>query len=271
MGTCQRHPHTAISDDQRADRDIGETAKGGRLAERVILDDDGMPLRREPVLSDEKWAEVARLIDASARPWNKRHDAAALLNVAFCGKCHKGLYGSHQTTKGRQYDYYDCSAHCGARRIPMVKLEAALDEYIIGQHGETERTVKHVKRGDDHSRKVAAVGKQIASLTTERFVRGVTRGDYDELMAQLQAEHARLSALPSEPDSVDVERTGVLIRDWWPALDSQEKRRFLLEHGFKVYATRQPDGDVGLGKRAANCLRRSHGSAVRTQSRRLTD
>jgi chorismate synthase len=43
---------------------------------------------------------------------------------------------------------------------------------------------------------------------SERFVPGVERSDYDALLQRLQAEQQRLSALPSEPDTVEIMKTG---------------------------------------------------------------
>jgi hypothetical protein len=221
-----------------------KTAAKGRLRERVILGDDGMPLRREAVLDDDKWHKVIQALDAASRQWVNRHDAAPLLGVAFCGNCHKPLYGAHMTNKGRPYHYYRCAASCGARQIPMAYLGEAVDEDIVEGYGWVPRTERIVHPGDDHSREVAAVGQQIADLTAERFVRGVMRPDYDALMTQLQSEHTRLAALPAVPGQVEIRPTGMLVSDWWPTLDAEAKRRWLLDRGVKVLATRRPDGFV---------------------------
>jgi hypothetical protein len=204
-----------------------------------------MPVKREAViLDDETWAKVVRALDSNSKAWTKRYDAAPLLNVGYCGRCQSPLYGSHMTSKGKQYDYYDCSGHCGARRIPMDMLHAAVDDDFTSAFGWVERTERKVAPGKDHRKQLAAAGQQIASLTAERYVKGIIRDDYETLLALLQAEHARLASLPSEPDRIEITPLDVLIEEWWPSLDAQGKRQYVLEHGIKFYATRQRDGFV---------------------------
>jgi hypothetical protein len=103
--------------------------------------------------------------------------------------------------------------------------------------------------GDDHSHAKAEVGQAIHDLVDERYVRGIVRDDYDELLATLQAEHARLSALPPEPDEVKALPTGIAVAARWATLDQEGKRSWLRKWEVQLDA-RHTDDDTPPWPRA---------------------
>jgi hypothetical protein len=67
------------------------------------------------------------------------------------------------------------------------------------------------------------------------------RDDYDALIARLQAEHARLTALPAEPDQVVQRSTGRTFAQHWAA---SGRRQLMLDAGFLLGFARTRSGEV---------------------------
>jgi len=57
------------------------------------------------------------------------------------------------------------------------------------------------------------------------------------MLASLQAEHSRLSALPDEPPTVTYEPTGETYRQHWARLTEQGRHTFLVRAGIRVDAS----------------------------------
>ena len=246
----------------RSPRLRGYVTEGPRESRRLVLGDDGMPVRRTPLLEDDTWNKLQAKLDRNADRNPAVHTrASALLGVAFCNYCESPLHADVRSARA-SHAYYKCQHRrdhgCPARQIPMGELEAAVETWVFGAYGHKPDMEKIVTAGSDHSRQLAEVGQAIAELTQERFIRGIVRGDYDDMTAQLVAEHARLKALPPEPDQIDWRPTGKNVAQVYLDLTDREARRaFLLEREIKVYAWREESenrlqGDVmiraqGLG------------------------
>lgn len=222
---------------------------------RVIHDDrplrgkDGMPVERaKPLISPEDWHRLQEVLDRAATVKRRTQTPSALLGVAFCG-CGAPLYRSEKkNNQGRVYAYYRCrenyrhpnddAAFCDAPSIPCSTLDEITHDALLHEIGWHEVMRLEVTPGDGHETELAAVGRQIADLTTERFVKGVVRGDFDSMMASLQAEHARLSALPPSPDVPRYVPTGQTFRQKWEQMNTTERRIWLRDAGVRVAASR---------------------------------
>ena len=88
-------------------------------------------------LDSDLLARVIEKLDKNKTPWTKRADATDLLNVAYC-RCGATLHAKRYMSKGRLYEYYNCSAQCGTRRIPMAEAEQRITEILT----DVEQTAK---------------------------------------------------------------------------------------------------------------------------------
>lgn len=186
-------------------------------------------------------------LDAVGKPLRgERRNASYLLRVAFC-ICGEPLY---QTTAGNGRRYYRCRSKmtgkpCGNRVIPASYLEAEVDNWITN-NPTFEITETRIIHGNDYGKQLAEVGRQIAALTEERFVRGVIRDDYHEVMAQLESEHARLFSMKPKADRTELVGTGRFLSEEWPHWDEATKRRYLADHKFRFEAQRNQAGEIRL-------------------------
>jgi hypothetical protein len=125
----------------------------------------------------------------------------------------------------------------------MVKLEAAVDDWIVS-HPTYEIRETRIIHGNGNAKQLANIGQQIADLTAERYVRGVVRDDFHEIMARLQTEYDRLSKTERKTDRIEEIGTGRFLSEEWPQWDEQTRRRYLIDHAFRFYARRDAQGNV---------------------------
>ncbi len=210
----------------------------------IVRNADGKPVKRaEPIIDA---ATHARVKEVLARPGGRHggdRPSRMLLHIAYCALCEGLLYGKRNARNA----YYQCvnttparGSHerCTVRMMRVDELESAVDDAVMESLGwvpEMEPTSNNPAGGRDE--KLAEIGQAIADLTTERYVQGVVRKNYDSVMAGLQAEHDRLSALPADqrPDRVP---TGKTIEQVWPGWDASRKRGYFLDRGWKAYAVK---------------------------------
>jgi DNA invertase Pin-like site-specific DNA recombinase len=213
----------------------------------VVRGPDGMPLRFDPIIDDDKWTLLQAMLDMTRRPLRgERSNGSYLLRIAYC-TCGDPLFQTYGSSGKR---YYRCRSGlagkpCGERLIPMADLAAKVDEWIMSRPG-FELTEKRVIHGNGNAKQLADVGRQIAELTAERYVRSVVREDYHEVMTRLQTEYDRLSALETQSDRIEVIGTGRYLSDEWPEWDESQRRRFLTDHDFRFAARRNDRGEVEL-------------------------
>ena len=81
---------------------------------------------------------------------------------------------------------------------------------------------------------------QIADLTTQHYVNnGIP--DYHKRMQELEAEHARVSALPREKPKVRKFATGKTFRQHWEEMDDEQRHAYLKSAGVHVLVVRKED------------------------------
>jgi site-specific DNA recombinase len=219
----------------------------------TVLDADGMPIRFEPILSDEKWAQLQTALDDARNPLRvERRGASYLLRVVYCS-CGEPLY---MTQAGNGRRYYRCRSRvagnpCGNRMIPQADLETEIDNWITSHPG-YEITETRVIRGSASTKLLDDIGRQIADLTQEHYVRGVARTDFHEIMARLQTEYDRLSQPKRKADRIKTVGTGRYLSEEWAHWDEQTRRRFLTEggnDGWRFDARRDAQGSIALDVR----------------------
>ena len=185
------------------------------------------------VLSPDLLAQVRDALDSTKARWTKRGDAAMLLNVAYC-QCGAQLYSKRYTSKGRAYEYYDCSAQCGARRTPMRLVEGAVEAYMMidpsqvfdsdSPKGYFDYPVyrKIMHSGKSGKREINAIERKLRTLDLDD-------PDYLAKQAGLMSQRQHLLAnAQAEPDRIEFEViSGMTVADYWPTLDKQGKRQLL--------------------------------------------
>jgi hypothetical protein len=123
--------------------------------------------------------------------------------------------------------------------------------------GHYELTEKRVIEGEDHSATLKKLGMQIADLTTQHYVNnGVP--DFHKRMSELEAEHARVSALPREKPKVRRIATGKTFRQHWEEMDQAQRHAYLKSVGVHALVVREEDFTVRMvseqGTQAADDL-----------------
>jgi site-specific DNA recombinase len=218
----------------------------------IVYGSDGLPVRKVAIIDDETWDELQEAIKKSGEGRNTGHRSNAatlLLGVALCAECGGRLHSEIKAEYGVRRYYYGCQnrhyRRCTARLIPMPELDGIVNAAIMDPKVRN-RPVIEIKRGhgNERDRKLKAIGEAIVDLTTDRYMRGIVRPNYDELLASLQAEEARIRATPPEPSEEKEIPTGEKIGQLWDRLDTQGRRAFLLGTGLRLYVSRDARGKL---------------------------
>jgi site-specific DNA recombinase len=186
------------------------------------------------VLDPQTQLKVLDALDSSKANWTKRGDAAMLLNIAYCYDCRsskaglKPLYSKRYTSKGHLYEYYTCSANCGARRVSMAGLEEKIAA-SVAKHAREKWREKHIIPGDNHNAEISIIERRIRELDLDA-------PDYAETHSQLMTDRSRLKSLPAKADRVEWLETGETIAEHWEKMNLAERRTWLLTQGTKVHA-----------------------------------
>ena len=224
-----------------------------------VVGADGEFVRRESLIDDELWFKVQEVLTANARPKSGiRFGASLLLRVGFCGYCGGTLHrvnrnytDSKKFPNGKEYRYYYCQNRRNELKgshqkcdtlgsVPTDSLDDAVAAKLLEVIGRYELTEKRLIEGDDHSATLKKLGMQIADLTTQHYVNnGVP--DFHKRMQELEAEHARVSALPREKPKVRRIATGKTFRQHWEEMDDEQRHAYLKSAGVHVLVVRKED------------------------------
>lgn len=226
-----------------------------RTAVRVV-GEDGEFVRREPLIDDELWFNLQAALGKISKPKSGiRMGASLLLQVGFCGYCGGALHQAYANKGGKEYLYYRCE-HVKARpnktgqrcvalgSVQQQLLNEAVANKLLEVVGHYELTEKRLIEGEDHSATLKKLGMQIADLTTQHYVNNGVAG-FHERMAKLEAEHARVSALPREKPKVRRIATGKTFRQRWEEMDGEQRHAYLKAGDVHVLVVRKEDYEVG--------------------------
>lgn len=255
----QRHPWIARSVRVilRSPALLGQVIHDGQ----VVRGDDGMPLTwAEPLIRQGDWYALQARLNAASKTKARTQTLSYVLGVGFCGVCQSPLYKwSKPNSRGVTYSYYKCQRAynrasqvepCPAKPIKCERLDDVIDESIIDAYGWIEVGERKLTQSNDRDRKLAEVGAAIAQMTHDRYVRRVTVDDFAAKLARLEAEHERLSGLENEAAQVEWVPSGFTVAEHWQRTetdaDRTARRLFLMSHGVKVFAHRDPDDDLLL-------------------------
>ena len=226
---------------------------GNRMPPVRVVGADGEFVRREPLIGDELWLKVQDALASNAQPDSGvRYGASLLLQVGFCGYCGGVLHQVHRNFPegGKVYRYYYCqntkNRFNGQQKcdnlgsVPLDALDDAVAAKLLEVIGHYELTEKRLIEADDHSATLKKLGMQIANLTTQHYVNnGVP--DFHKRMQELEAEHARVSALPREKPKVRRIATGKTFRKHWEGMDHEQRHAYLSSAGVSALVVRKED------------------------------
>jgi DNA invertase Pin-like site-specific DNA recombinase len=214
-----------------------------------VRGEDGAPvIGAPPIITEKEWEQV-KLILGDHRVPKRSQRSSLLLRVAFC-ICGCPLYRWSTTSRGKRYTHYKClklcrpdkyPESCQSRPIPSGWLDDYATQIFLARVGHAEITRKVVIGDDSHARKLAAVGKKIASLTEQRYVQEIITPDFDATMARLQEEHAHLSAIDTPEPRIEEEGTGRTFAQEWADRDEAGRRQLMIGAGFRLIYARLPD------------------------------
>jgi DNA invertase Pin-like site-specific DNA recombinase len=232
--------------------------KGQSGEPSIVYGDDGFPVRRAAILDDDTWDElqaVIRKTGAGRRTGRRSNAATLLLGVAMCGECGGRL---HSESKGRHSrgvrHYYGCERRhyrgCTARLVPRDELDERINYAMMVAFKDAE--VIEVKRshGNERDRKLRQIGQSIIDLTTERYAHGIIRPNYDEMLANLQAEEIRLRTTAPEPSEEKENPTGETIGELYERLNLAGRRALMQQMGFTFRVSRDADNQLHISDTA---------------------
>jgi site-specific DNA recombinase len=219
----------------------------------IVYGSDGLPVRKVAIIDDETWDELQEAIKKSGagRKTGHRSNAATLLlGVALCADCGGRLHSEIKAEYGVRRYYYGCQNRhyrgCKARLIPQDELDERVNYAMMITFA--ERDVIEVRRGhgNERDRKLRAIGEAIVDLTTDRYMRGIIRPNYDELLASLQAEEGRLRATPPEPSEEKETPTGETIGELYERCNLSGRRALLTGLGLAFRVSRDANKQLHI-------------------------
>lgn len=167
-----------------------------------------------------------------------------LLHIAKCAYCQGMLYGKANKTT----EYYACTNTTpdrGAREKCMAKLvradwlEGYLDDWFQ-EHQGFEIPEKVTVRGTSADPRIKLIEREMVRVASDHELTA------SERVAKLADLGNQLDALPKAMPTREVLKlTGRYVRDEWPTWTKEQKRQFLLDYGFEVYAGTVP-GETGI-------------------------
>jgi site-specific DNA recombinase len=216
----------------------------------TVRDDDGVAVRREPVLDDVMWARAQVALDQNSQVRGRRRDASLLLRVAFCGRCGSPLYRHVRKLRNRRYDHYACAARLasGGKDCQEPYFRAEVLEHVIGavllsSAGDVPMMIRHVTPAQDRSADIAAKQEALVHLQ-ERIISArepSLMGFFEETARKLLADLAKLRAEPAWPETVSWQPTGHTFGEQWDALSETGRHEFLLRSAIRVHADHDTD------------------------------
>jgi len=217
----------------------------------VVRDNDGVAVRREPVLDDPMWGRLQTVLDQNSQVRSgRRRDASLLLRVAFCGRCGSPLYRHVRKLRNRRYDHYACAARLasGGRKCqePYFRtevLEHVIEAVLLSSAGDVPMMIRQVTPAQDRSTDIAAKEEALAHLQ-ERIISArepSLMGFFEETASKLLADLGALRAEPARPETISWQPTGQTFGEYWDALSETGRHELLLRSAIRVHADHDID------------------------------
>jgi DNA invertase Pin-like site-specific DNA recombinase len=209
----------------------------------VQEDDQGRPIHRCEALVDAAvWRRANEALHRHGKrgPTNKL-DPSLLTGVLECGQCaERGVYSPmyrHRSSKSKRdhnLEYYRCYGTGTQRKGCGLMIQLLVLDGIVSQmmrRDDLPVKVLQVVPGTDHAAEIEENRFAIKALD-------VDDPEYDQKLADLRAERARLRDLPAVPDRLDEVPTGETYGQVWKRLSPAERGPWLRKRGHKILATK---------------------------------
>lgn len=223
----------SMADAAISGKSYGEIARS--LAEARTPTQNGKPwvpemvrfvLRSEhtaSLLDDDKAGELRAELNARKKgtgQWTSgRH---MLLRVLYCIQCKTPMYG--WSRKGNRKPRYACRKCFFS--VSKDSVEPEVENELRARWGERPHMIHRVTAGDDHSREIRRLERQLDMAREFELV------DTTALEARIE----ELRSAPHDPPKVELKASGMTISEFWDSLATVEERgKFLREHGVKAY------------------------------------
>jgi DNA invertase Pin-like site-specific DNA recombinase len=210
-----------------------------------------------PLVTGELWRDANAALDS--RPSNRRGQrtdittpAALLSGIVACGNpaCDATGEGPSPMYKivppGRE-PHYRCAGR-GAKRqgcgtlVPLAELDALMDQAMSGLRRPVTRVITHPATG--HQAEIDDITQALRDLPLQ----DLDEDAEDAARARLRAERRRLAELPASPAWTERVETGETYGAKWQQSGAAERRAWLRDAGFAVYAGRPGMLDGGPGE-----------------------
>jgi site-specific DNA recombinase len=222
----------------------------------VVRGDDGMPLRRQALISDQTWDKLQAALDANSKAHSGiRFGASLLLQVVFCAACGKPLYINRRLKNGKPLGTYYRHAsndRCGQPQIRADALEGLVEEELLRAVGDLQRLEPVTHKAIDHADQLAAVQTAIDDLDAEYEAHRLPASIYARMISRLEAKRDALAALPTKPEYTEYVPTDQTYREHWESLSTEGRHKFLLDASVRAYIERSED-DESLPRHDPDC------------------
>jgi site-specific DNA recombinase len=221
---------------------------------QVIRDGDGLPVQRgEALLSKAEFDRLQQALEGNKKGPPRDNRVSLLTGLAFCALCGAQRHYRTQTIRGNTYRYSRCSSAqehakgtpgwCPSRQLRADDLEAYAERAFLDLCGgwPVMRTEHHP--AVDHSDEIAELQAALDDLL--RRVEGKPESVaavYDSRIKKHEARLAELAAIPVQPERTVRVPTGETYGDVWHRSTVPERRRLLVDGGFRFDAA--PGGDA---------------------------
>jgi DNA invertase Pin-like site-specific DNA recombinase len=213
-----------------------------RVDKTVVTDDDGVPIRRaDPVLTRVQWDALQNRLTATGSPRTNQAGTHYLLTgIAFCGGCgavrHNGRVKMELASGPKVYTYSTCSnRRCRSGKIRLGELEEYVTRAFLDLLGDAEVVEPVHHAAEDHTAELEQATEAWNRLQGEMEGKPpAVQAVYRDRIAKHEATIARLSAQPTLPARVEYAGTGVKYGEVWETSTDLERRKLLLNGGFKV-------------------------------------
>lgn len=247
---------------------------GGHNA-KSLRDETGMAVKRaEPLIDRETWERVKTLLADNAAKKGPMVNRAALLNIAFCGKCGRGLNLTSASWNGKTYYYYRCPNErlkrgCDAKRIPAAELESYAELSLMMRVGSMHITEEIHSKGIDYSTQMAEIAEGIGALSSRMALARAIGQDVSKLEAQRAAHELKLaeladaqtSARPPETKEIELDETW---SERWHQLEWPDRSALLRRKEMRLTAERDATGNIRGGWNLGTIQGKHHFSTPET-------
>lgn len=232
-----------------------ETGESVTLVPDVVRDSDGMPVRREALITDEKFEALQKALDGRKIVRVNRFDSPLLFHVVQCSHCGAVLYGNQQNrSNGTAYRYYRHQDHttrpntCTVRgQVNMPALDASFTAELLSRYGSRPVLAEIEHPAQDHTAELARVNEAIGEWE-EKAIGGESAGSVLRILDGLHVKRSRLADLPQSEAWTEYVDTGRDLGDEWETWSTAERNAYLRGMQVRVLCAKgtEPVYDWGL-------------------------